>query len=576
MNFKENTPYIIGFLVLFLLALCAITDPVSAEESTGYYSIYGHAITGYKDNAFIFDDNSTLLLDPHNESLYLPQIIYNKTVIGKSKLLQSQSANYADALIAPSKNWSEYPQYDPANATRIKQGDYVHLGETIDIAGNGWFTGFIAYNGKYETSYNLAASENATLTRKEVSSRNLSAYYIDPEYYSDKLGWWYSDYNELSPNGYDRLFYVGAYPKVETLIEKINKKIALDKEAILTAVIKNLTAMPEKPAWNHGIIISRNVSTALSAPYQDTRYWIFTNGEQDASLYDRPLESPGMIQLARLTTANLKEGVYDIIFTQPDSLGQYEQTYNLEKHSISSPFRDTPDIIIYGRNGNAVEGMLEQQIKTSRQTNYTKWIVNIEDPKIEIKKLDAWHFGNNSLFTISGYTNMNEGSKLTVIMDANLKGDKWYGIRQWTANVTDHGGMNYYRTWNATFAVDLSGLSTGPHSMTVISDAGASATVPFYKNKDIPAHYQPLQYIEYIGNSPFIAPIYINTTIIKEVPGPVQTVIVHETPAPAEVRAAADKIAMDKTNAQAVMAVVIIAFFLVGRWAIDAYRRAKK
>jgi len=573
MTLKDFIPWFIIALILFMIAICIIAETATASENNDYY-IQGHAI--YYDGIFHLDHNTTVKLDTINRSTDFNQLVKNETENPKPKLLQSQSFNYADALITPSANLSIYKPYDPVNATRIHQGDYVYLGETIDFAGVGWYTGVIVYGGPYETGYNLADSPNSTKIWRTVNAMNLSAYYMDPEYYSDKLGWWYSGYNEASPRGNDRLFYVGAYPKNETYIEALNKKADLDKAAIEAAIIKNLTEIPERSDPNGGLILSRNVSTVLESPYKDFRYWIFANGLKDQSLYDITPEYPGIVEFKNIMTANLPENVYEILFIQPDPIGQFEQTYDLEKHSISSPFRGTPDVVIYGRDSIAIEGILENQIKSSQQKNFTRWIINLQDPQVDIRRLDTWTFGNNNTrFTLNGYTNMNPGDTLTIMMDAKLKGDKWYGAREWTAQVVDHGGMNCYRTWNVTFNVDYSNMFPGPHDITVVSNEGASATVPFYVHRELAGHHQDPEYIQYVGNSPFIPPVYINTTVIKEVPGPVQTVIVHDTPAPAVVQAAADKAANETAETYAGAALIIVGLYLAGRWILDAYRRSK-
>ena len=566
---------IAAFALIGLIAISYMIHPVSAtSEYSGYY-IGDHAITGYYDGTFYLDDNSTIVLDAANESLYLPRLTYNQSAGKMSEILQTDGNNYADALIVPAAN-TTFKSYDPDNATRIEQGGTVYLGETVDVAGNGWFTGSILYNGPYETGYTI--TDNSSVTRLKIDAWNLTHLYIDPAYYRNKLGYWYIDYDTVTPNGYDRLFYVQAYPSNETMMEKVTKKVALDQLEIKNAIIKNLTAMPYKSEGNFGYILSRNVSTPMAAPYDNSRYWVFASGLQDTTLYNHPLEYPGIIEFKDIETANLPEGVYHVTFIQPDALGTFEQTYDPELHTISSPFRNTPDTSIYGLDGYLVEGILDKQIKSSSQPAYTKWIVNLQDPMIDVQKLDSWTFGaNNTLFTIAGYTNMNDGDTLHIQMDANLTGDKWYGARTWNAPVVYRGGMNYYRTWNATFAVDFSNLFPGQHFMTVTSDAGASVTVPFYVYRELPAHYQPMQYIEYIGNSPFIPPVYINTTVIKEVPGP--TVYVPVTPAPEVVAAAQKKAVDEKFNSLLVTAaeviVVLLGLFLVGRFIYRVYAKRK-
>jgi hypothetical protein len=70
--------------------------------------------------------------------------------------------------------------------------------------------------------------------------------------------------------------------------------------------------------------------------------------------------------------------------------------------------------------------------------------------------------------------------------------------------VVDNGGQVAYRAWNTSFLIDFDNVFPGQHSLTVTSEDGASATVPFYVYNELAKHYQPEAYLEFIGNNPFI------------------------------------------------------------------------
>jgi hypothetical protein len=157
--------------------------------------------------------------------------------------------------------------------------------------------------------------------------------------------------------------------------------------------------------------------------------------------------------------------------------------------------------------------------------------------------------------------------------------DKINGITKyystWNTEVVDNGGYGAYRTWNASLIVDFDNVFPGPHVLSVTSGSGGSASVPIYTRKELAEHYIPPEHIEYFDNSPFIPPVYINTTITIPVPGPTRIIIEKVLPTEKEINDAGTAVA---TVWYVVSAVVITLLYIVyrfGRWMLNIYRRVK-
>ena len=192
-------------------------------------------------------------------------------------------------------------------------------------------------------------------------------------------------------------------------------------------------------------------------------------------------------------------------------------------------------------------------------------------------KLDQWQgIDNNTLFTIAGYTNANSGETINIVMDSGTSGD-YHEIAAHTWTTKAWGNLSSYRYWNATFIFNVQNEAQGQHYITITNNAGATATVPFYVYRELPAHYVPQNYLQYINNSPYLEPVKVTVTVTVPVPvpGPTQQI----PPSEEQINTAAQKI-VNKQNADVVKALLItggvVAAFLLLMWARSAYRRVKK
>jgi len=399
------------------------------------------------------------------------------------------------------------------------QGDCVELGETIDFAGIGWYTGYIAYYGKYRT----ASTEGMDAGKiYEIKPYDMKHYYIDPLKFKNFPGIWYSHY-ETVESGNAMLFKVA-----EGKCIKDNKTdlipVVVDNKTVTLAENFTLTARTVPGA---DYIISRNLPASIETEY-DSHYWLFgTNSDSTTSnnLYDIPVDNNGMITFDRDFTNKLPIGKYKIIDVYPGENFIIEEIYDKNITSISSPFRDVLPIAIGSLTSESIMAKLKERVAKSIDDKFKEITFVIEDPYIDVRRLDnlANADGTNSVM-ISGYTNANVGDIITIEFDKGNIDSKLIRDNTWTTEVVDGGGRNTYRTWYKTVIFDANDFVAGIHTLTLTTNSGASVSAPIFIRKELAENYNPPDYIQFIDNSPFIpvptvppAPPPITVTVVQTV-----------------------------------------------------------
>lgn len=403
----------------------------------------------------------------------------------------------------------------PKSVRRIEQGGCVVIGETIDISGIGWYTGYISYFDKYRTSNSEGMNATKIYT---VAPHELRHYFIDPAKFNPFPGRWYSHY-ETVESGNSVLFYVSNNC---TPMNKTNLTIAEKKVQI---AMKN-TTLPPKTVNGTDVIISRNSRSIIETDF-DSRYWIFGDGFVK-EYYDKPVDKDGLIVIPLELSNMILPGIYTIIDIYPGANIIVEETYDKNITSISSPFRGVDTIDIGSLDPIGARELLEAQVGKSIDDSYTKIIMKVEDPSIELKQLDnIANINGTSSMALSGYTNANVGSKVTIELDKGEIDPKLSRANTWQTVVVAAGGSDSYRAWYKTVTIKPGDFVSGVHTLTLTTDSGASVNAPMFIRKELEENYKPPTYIQYVDNNPFIptpTPIIVTQTIKV-----VETKIVTET-----------------------------------------------
>jgi hypothetical protein len=468
---------------------------------------------------------------------------------------------------------NETPVVNTSDIYRIVQGACVKPGDTVDMAGVGWYSGYLEYFGRYYDGYGVGFTDEVQ-ARYHVNSQDLDRFWLDTEFFGAHQGWWYSGYTvenntRTSSSGYDRLFYVSnscnvTPKKIQPLLEHV-----INESEEMEAIRKNVTSLPVKTPGAYELVLTQGREVYLTAPYQSSR-WVFgrVNG-----IYDSPtISNTSGFSLQQIN--GLEPGIYDISFVNPGHNGIIEEhcdgslCQEGKISAITSPFRSQTDEQVHGYDPYTVSNLLDVMVSRSFDDSITKWKMIVEEPKIEVSKMDYVTLKNNhTMIAISGYTNDYADNNLTIKLDVQN------GItlnKLHYATVIDNGGMQSYRAWNSSFIIDTQNMNPGQHYFTIVNDIGATAIVPMYVYRELEKNYQPKSMMQFIDNSPFIptpTPRVVIQTKIVEKPIPYE-VKVTVTPSQESVNAGIwDSVVRAS-------AIVILFGFLV--YVVSAYIRGRK
>ncbi|MFA4849148.1 MAG: hypothetical protein WC626_05415 [Methanoregula sp.] len=468
-----------------------------------------------------------------------------------------------------------FPAYN--ETLHIANGQCVPLNSTVDISSLGWGVPYLSYYGRYESSFDPGNTIPRYRINLSSSAKILQNYKIDPEIFGDKLGFWYQDYNkdQKSGAGNHRMFYVDdtcKMPVMENGTELVNFTV------INTTIPKPLQFLPEKSAG--ALLLARGDDIAFRAPDSvESNIWVFGRTDQ---IYDYKTKQD-VVYFDADQFINFETGNYDAVIINKGNNSILEETYDPEyipeKYSnvtwpaIISPFRNVNPINIHGMQPKLVEEKLINRLQESLDDQYIIWSISFQEPEIQIKRIDVLRNPDNrSWYNIRGYTNIKNGSVLTITIDADNLNDTIKGIRQWKTTAV---GLDPYawRQFNTIIPVDYEQIFPGYHYITITSETGATQTVPIYIMKELDPHYIPPEYTEYLGTSPFVTPRIIEKEV--PVPGPTRIVMVHDTPTGEQLKQA--RLEADWEIIEIIVKVIagILALILIGAWLYSAYRRAK-
>ena len=577
-------------VLLFLLAILLsigiyyLAPPVRADlsQESLTYGINDTAIINATPGTLTLENGTVIPLGEKNVQTLLQNISTSPLIPGGTYLLYN-TANYAERKPQTITNPSKYPAINPNQSVRINQGDCVYLGETIDIAGDSWYTGQLNYYGIFMDDYSQGPNDTVLKTFA-YSDKEASALYIDPVFFAEYPGWWYFsnhlegqppawlETNHIPPSN-DRAFYVGGDTCPVVNQSKNLIQLAINQSRIEAAINANLTALPvKKDELGADLIISKNLTTRIAAI--PSRQWLIGTGSTPG-MYDVPVQ--GSITFTAEGTRDLPAGVYHNILLPADKNGIYDVRYDNATDSLISPFRNVENVSLAGLQPPMVEGALLQQVFQSYAPQYTLQTIDFQDPAITLTKFDQWqNLRNETIFSLAGYTNNNPGDTVIIRLDANRTYPASDVSRAWITKVSPHANMGDYREWTDAIKVDFGNLAKGSHWLTIDTDNGAHMDVTFYVREEPAPHYQPEVFLKYIGSSPFVPPVFINTTVTVPVPGPTQYIYVNVTPAPEEVQAAADRSTWKAVTLIAEEIAVILAVFGMAAWAYSAYRRVRR
>ncbi len=287
----------------------------------------------------------------------------------------------------------------------------------------------------------------------------------------------------------------------------------------------------------------------------------------------------GTVKLLTGDTDNYEPGIYDLVIVDAGKNEILEEMISADGKEIISPFRSVNPVNIYGLQPKTVEQRLNVQVSKSIDDKTHVWKLSLQDPAIQITRLDELtNITGMHFYDFRGYTNVEEGTDITIKVDERLINNETERYKVYhTKAVGDKIG--YWRQFQIVIPVDYNEIFPGKHTITATTESGARMDVEIYIYKEPAPHYQPANYTEYVGRNPFI-PTPTPITITKEVQKVVTQVVVQTVaPSDAQVKAQQDIVIGEKVNslviAGIIIAVLLAGIYFGGKWALSIYRRMK-
>lgn len=401
-----------------------------------------------------------------------------------------------------------------APSERIVQGQCVEIGKYYDIGGIGWWSGKIGYYGRYTDAYAPPNSSLVSTIDVPYNTAKLRHFYIDPEKFEGKTGYWYSIYDYIGDEDHanNRLFYVSTNCSV------YNKK--KPSEIVNVSAIKNETEQYKNkgllpPKTGDGFIIARGDPFVFYDDFKnDSRIWLF--GEYDG-IYGRDTNN-GNVVFTGEETKNLHSGIYTLDIHDSGNNNIFEVKYVNE--SLVSPFVDGVVFPITFNYPQEIKKEFENYTTTTIDDKYKTYLLDIDDPKIYVARIDSTDADNNLTFVeIRGYTNLAVGKQISVILEDEFGNGNYKPV---STKVVGENVTTAWRQFAVVMLINLEETKPGHNTLDVYSEGVIDVTVPIYVRREQPSSYVPPKYVSFIDNDPYIAPVIVEKIVEKEV---VKTVI---------------------------------------------------
>ena len=458
-------------------------------------------------------------------------------------------------------------------APRIAQGEIVYLNDTVDISGvTGWASSIAWYGGD-------APYEGATPVTIELPDTKNGYYnfYINPELFRDRLGYWYQFYDTYEPAGNllafevrrERSFTVNQTNQTGRLSWNVTNQTVPFEEQIQPAMLKHILEPVEIADYviAQGDPLHINVSTTASG-------WLF--GTTDG-IYDKRAVN-GWVSFTVDEIRNLPPGSYDLLIHVPrNGTEVLTVRYNAAKRAIE--YFNPEDFHVYSKeidymSPKVAEDFVIQYLGKSAD-KYAITKLEYQEPFIDIRTIDSILLTNYStLLDIRGYTNVARDTKVWATFDEDDLTQKGMITVPGTAEGERIGYLRYYKI---LMPLTLTEIRPGAHYITVRTSKGGWQTVQYFKYNSPEHSYIPNKTVMYMGGNewkPDPTPI-IQTVTVRETVKVIEKVTVPVTPTDEQVRKAQGA-ALTDIIIWGIIAIVLLGGTLfVGVYLFTVIRRAR-
>lgn len=449
----------------------------------------------------------------------------------------------------------------------IQQGGDVYVGDYVDISGIAPPYLFLAYWDGVDM-YDSPPTYNMTLPN---GKRGYYKFYVDPEIFGSRLGRWYKWDGEYEKQGNNRLFTVRAAKTFNYTMTFPNGTVVNMSEPVqpnYTPVLINpAPLLPEKHVADY--VVAKGDELVL--PDGNYHVWIFG---RVSGIYSNAGHNITKTQIIGLDGGN-----YDIVFQYPGNNTIYDAACDPNDCKALVPGLYGKDPVnVYGYQPSVVYDRLKAMLAGTDDT-LVKYSLQVDNPYITIHQADETEYITHSALNVRGYSNVANGTNITVSLDEKnvYYKDIPKSQIQTTAVRTSPGNLSYYSV-NVPFNYDDLAADARNHTLTARTALGGIVQKDF-KISLMPADsYKPNATLKYIEDrNPFVPTPTPEVVTIVKTQVVTQTITIPVTPTNETVyeqqKKAQDIVIREKIIIFGMWAALAVSVFAIGWYGLSVRRR---
>jgi hypothetical protein len=480
------------------------------------------------------------------------------------------------------------PEY---HIERIAQGSNVYLNGTYDISGvTGWENmddgfNYLEWCGGYDC-YDESDPYILKLPIKTVKQGSESQYHywINPDIFSTRTGYWFQHSDISSEQHGNTVAFKVVSAWYNTSVTYPNGTVMMTSnltEGNITVIgAQRETILPERPVSDWLQVRGERMDLTVLSP---EKIWVFG---RYSNYYDFDTFGTN-VTITPSVTQTWEPGSYYLLHQYPGKNGEYDVRYYNDSIQIKTGWDGIKNIPINGVQPKLVEEKVEAAIRSTDDTFKVERL-EVEDPEITVsgfneiplsEKYNGYQYyrtekGIVSLFDVRGYTNVNNGTKISVVLDPDDHTVRDISRYTFTTEAIRNlkGNESMYQAYVPIIWDDM---TVGIHTLKVTTADGGTV----FKNFPISIlpedSFKPNATIKYVAdenpwkpNLTVLAPIIITKTI--EVPKIIEVTV---TPSQQSVNEAQLNAIMNIGTIIGECLIGAVAIFLVARF---LYRSSKK
>jgi hypothetical protein len=462
------------------------------------------------------------------------------------------------------------PFSPPQLPYRIAQGQDVYLNDTIDITGEGWGRGLAWYGtyGEYDDPQYVYEFSDFS------PHGELSHFWIAPSIFSQRQGMWYQYYgNATETRGNLNAFKVIAGYRNSTLTfpngTVVNQSVGISPTQT-PRVFPQESVLPEVHVADYLLAIG---DPLIVKTYGQAQVWIF--GRVDKAYGTTNTDN---MTFDAKTFENFEPGSYTMVVQHPGNNTDFDVRFNNNTLEYKNGWNGVQNVDVSGLQPRMILSRL-LQILGSTDDTYQTYTVEIQQPEIRVvsiddiwlkSKMDEFHIDNNVDVTfkdIRGYTNLQNGTNLTVALDKT----------RFVTHAQTWRSANGNRTmFQAYVPIIWDTIPLGTHTVTVSGPSGAYVDANF-PVEILPADsYRPNATLKYTGDENPWKPNLTTPTPVIITQVVTQVVVVTVTPSQDQIKQKSMDAVMQIISDNVVPVVEVVAGVLIGFLIVRFVYRAGK